>query len=131
MGNIADQLFVLLLMLNVLFCGFLQPQTHILVIAVEITDLTLGIRLQNIIKLPSLILRIATFSSLIGSNTPLWIHWVSIRLVKIRITMIATNISISRCLEISELTFVTINTLPGVPSRKVKSICFTYFSSSL
>ena len=58
-------------------------------------------------------------------------HWVSIRLVKIRITMIATNISISRCLEISELTFVTINTLPGVPSRKVKSICFTYFSSSL
>ena len=50
MGNIADQLFVLLLMLNVLFCGFLQPQTHILVIAVEITDLPLGIRLQNIIK---------------------------------------------------------------------------------
>ena len=50
MGNIADQLFVLLLMLNVLFCGFLQPQTHILVIAVEITDLPLGICLQNIIK---------------------------------------------------------------------------------
>ena len=50
MGNIADQLFVLLLMLGVLFRGFLQPQTHILIIAVEITDLTLGIRLQNIIK---------------------------------------------------------------------------------
>jgi len=50
MGNIADQLFVLLLMLDVLFRGFLQPQTHILVVAVEITDLTPGICLQNIIK---------------------------------------------------------------------------------
>ena len=50
MGNIADQLFVLLLMLGVLFRGFLQPQTHVLIIAVEITDLTPGICLQNIIK---------------------------------------------------------------------------------
>ena len=58
------------------------------------------------------------FSSLMGLNTPLWIHRVSTILVKIRIRKIATNISTSSFLEISVFTLVTTKALPLLPSGK-------------
>ena len=48
--NIADQLAVLFLILRIFLRGFLQPEPHILVIAVQIADLSAGIRLQRVFK---------------------------------------------------------------------------------
>ena len=49
--DIADQLTVLLLMLQLLLRGFFQPQAHVLIVPVQITDLSLGIGLQGILEI--------------------------------------------------------------------------------
>ena len=54
MGDIADQLPVLLLAGPVLLGGLLQPKAHVLIIAVQIADLPLGVRLEAIIEVPLL-----------------------------------------------------------------------------
>ena len=42
MGNVADKLLILLLRLQLLFRGFLQPAAHILKICAELSDLILS-----------------------------------------------------------------------------------------
>ena len=51
MGNVADQLPVLLLALSALLRGLLQAQAHVLIIAVQIPDLSLEACLQGIFKI--------------------------------------------------------------------------------
>ncbi len=50
MGNVADQLPVLLLSLQLLIRGLLEPQAHVFVVAVQVADLTLLSRGQGIGK---------------------------------------------------------------------------------
>ena len=49
MGNIAHKLSVLLFMKGRLLLGLFQPKPHILVIAVQIPNLSLGVRLHGIV----------------------------------------------------------------------------------
>ena len=54
--------------------------------------------------------------TLIGVNTPLWIHWDKIQLVNTKIHRIAMNISTKSAWEINEFIFATTNMVPGIPS---------------
>ena len=51
MGNVADQLPVLPFVLNLFLCGFLQPQAHVLIVAVQLSDFVGILRGQTVFKI--------------------------------------------------------------------------------
>ena len=56
MGNVADKLFVLLLLLQLFFRRFLKPQAHVLIVTIQITYFTGRIRGKPVIKIAFLYL---------------------------------------------------------------------------
>ena len=54
MRDIAHQLPVLLLALLVLLSGLLQPQPHVLIVPIQIPDLSLSVGLQGVVQIPLL-----------------------------------------------------------------------------